>query len=265
MTASFIPVFTTYMREKSEEDVWDFANKLFWTLALIGGHHYDFGNGVFTVRGPLVRGKKSRGRSGHRIESRRFPVPVLRGAGLAGHGDIELLPHFWIAGGDTHRLECGGDSVFGERGMETLQESGDGDRGRSSSRRSIAVPDPGADAGAEGNDVQVWNFIFAPRDQECGAIDDSAAFRDRDRADQSAGRYAVRDGGGYASGKPDGVVLGRSRHGIGIGRVRDRGGYGDSADDVASGGGERLRGLKENAHVSRCGSWLSSRSLRCWD
>jgi putative peptidoglycan lipid II flippase len=35
MTASFIPVFTSYMREKSEEDVWDFANKLFWTLALL--------------------------------------------------------------------------------------------------------------------------------------------------------------------------------------------------------------------------------------
>ena len=35
MTASFIPVFTTWMREKSKEDVWDFANKLFWTLALV--------------------------------------------------------------------------------------------------------------------------------------------------------------------------------------------------------------------------------------
>jgi putative peptidoglycan lipid II flippase len=35
MTASFIPVFTTYMREESEDDVWDFANKLFWTLALM--------------------------------------------------------------------------------------------------------------------------------------------------------------------------------------------------------------------------------------
>ncbi|HEY1923855.1 MAG TPA: murein biosynthesis integral membrane protein MurJ [Candidatus Acidoferrum sp.] len=35
MTASFIPVFTTYMREKPKEDVWDFANKLFWTLALV--------------------------------------------------------------------------------------------------------------------------------------------------------------------------------------------------------------------------------------
>lgn len=35
MTASFIPVFTTYMREKSREEVWEFANKLFWTLALL--------------------------------------------------------------------------------------------------------------------------------------------------------------------------------------------------------------------------------------
>ncbi len=35
MTASFIPVFTGYMREKPKEEVWDFANKLFWTLALV--------------------------------------------------------------------------------------------------------------------------------------------------------------------------------------------------------------------------------------
>jgi putative peptidoglycan lipid II flippase len=28
-TAAFIPVFTTYMREKSPEEVWDFANRLF--------------------------------------------------------------------------------------------------------------------------------------------------------------------------------------------------------------------------------------------
>jgi len=35
MTASFIPVFTGYMREKSREEVWDFANRLFWTLALV--------------------------------------------------------------------------------------------------------------------------------------------------------------------------------------------------------------------------------------
>src|SRR6202163_4100557 len=35
MTASFIPDFTSYMRERSKEEVWDFANRLFWTLALV--------------------------------------------------------------------------------------------------------------------------------------------------------------------------------------------------------------------------------------
>ena len=35
MTASFIPVFTTYMAEKSREELWRFANRVFWTLALI--------------------------------------------------------------------------------------------------------------------------------------------------------------------------------------------------------------------------------------
>ncbi len=35
MTASFIPVFTKYLAEKPREEVWDFANRMFWTLALI--------------------------------------------------------------------------------------------------------------------------------------------------------------------------------------------------------------------------------------
>ena len=35
MTASFIPVFSSYMREKSGKELWEFANRLFWTLALV--------------------------------------------------------------------------------------------------------------------------------------------------------------------------------------------------------------------------------------
>ncbi len=35
MTASFIPVFTGYMADKTREEVWDFANRLFWTLAVV--------------------------------------------------------------------------------------------------------------------------------------------------------------------------------------------------------------------------------------
>jgi putative peptidoglycan lipid II flippase len=33
--AAFIPVFTTFMRERSKEELWQFANRLFWTAALV--------------------------------------------------------------------------------------------------------------------------------------------------------------------------------------------------------------------------------------
>jgi len=35
VAASFIPVFTTYMRDSSSDELWSFANRLFWTLALV--------------------------------------------------------------------------------------------------------------------------------------------------------------------------------------------------------------------------------------
>ncbi len=35
MTASFVPVFSSYLTEKERHEVWDFANRMFWTLSLI--------------------------------------------------------------------------------------------------------------------------------------------------------------------------------------------------------------------------------------
>jgi len=35
MTASFIPVFTDYMRNRSREETWKFANRLFWTFSVV--------------------------------------------------------------------------------------------------------------------------------------------------------------------------------------------------------------------------------------
>ena len=34
MTASFIPVFTNYLANKPREEVWEFANRLFWQVVL---------------------------------------------------------------------------------------------------------------------------------------------------------------------------------------------------------------------------------------
>src|SRR4051794_3359679 len=35
MTASFIPVFTRYLANEPRKNVWEFANRLFWTLAAV--------------------------------------------------------------------------------------------------------------------------------------------------------------------------------------------------------------------------------------
>jgi len=35
VAAAFVPVFTTYMRERTKEELWEFANKLFWTVGLV--------------------------------------------------------------------------------------------------------------------------------------------------------------------------------------------------------------------------------------
>ena len=35
MTASFIPIFAHYLNNKPREEVWEFAQRLFWTLAVM--------------------------------------------------------------------------------------------------------------------------------------------------------------------------------------------------------------------------------------
>jgi len=35
MTASFIPIFAHYLNTKPREEVWEFAQRLFWTLAVM--------------------------------------------------------------------------------------------------------------------------------------------------------------------------------------------------------------------------------------
>jgi len=35
VTASFIPIFANYLNNKPREEVWEFAHRLFWTLAVM--------------------------------------------------------------------------------------------------------------------------------------------------------------------------------------------------------------------------------------
>ena len=136
MTASFIPVFTTYMREKSEEDVWDFANKLFWTLALVVA--------VITILGMvfspfvvhLFAGKSRRGRQA--IELNRIVFPYLFFVALAAlaMGILNCFHMFGLPAATPVVLNVATILFTVARGMEALQGSGDVDRGGSTGRRS---------------------------------------------------------------------------------------------------------------------------------
>ncbi len=96
MTSSFIPVFTKYMREKTRGEVWDFANRLFWTLAFLVA--------IITVMGmvfsPAVihtftssQGTSVSYDAGHHPEPHYFPIFVFCFACRAGDGHFELLQH----------------------------------------------------------------------------------------------------------------------------------------------------------------------------
>lgn len=104
VAASFIPVFTTYMRETSSEDLWRFGNRLFWTLALVLA--------VVTVLGvifsPVViqsfSSPQDRASSyGEAIALNRIIFPYLFFAGLAalGMGILNSFHNFALPASTT--------------------------------------------------------------------------------------------------------------------------------------------------------------------
>src|SRR5208282_4759631 len=97
--ASFVPVFTTYMRERSKEELWEFANKLFWTLALVLA--------VITVLGVIfsrqVIAPFSTSGWNEAIALNRIIFPYLFFVGLAalGMGILNCFQHFALPASTT--------------------------------------------------------------------------------------------------------------------------------------------------------------------
>jgi len=99
VAASFVPVFTTYMRERSKEELWEFANKLFWTLAMVLA--------VITVLGVIfsrqVIAPFSTAGWGEAIALNRIILPYLFFVGLAalGMGILNCFSHFALPASTT--------------------------------------------------------------------------------------------------------------------------------------------------------------------
>jgi Uncharacterized membrane protein, putative virulence factor len=90
VAASFIPVFTTYMRDRSSEELWAFANRLFWTIALVLAVIIVLGNDFLPGGHSDVHVYRRQchqlGRS-YYSEPHHLPVSVLSWAYRARHGD----------------------------------------------------------------------------------------------------------------------------------------------------------------------------------
>ncbi len=175
MTASFIPVFTTYMRERTKEEVWDFANKLFWTLALVVA--------IITILGMvfspfvvhLFAGKSAAGDQAVELNRIVFPYLFFVAMAALAMGILNCFHIFGLPAATPGGIEHCDDCFFHRGGVALFQGSCDIHRGGRAGRGRVAVFDASAGAGSQGNDVQVRDLFFASRHQERGAVDDSAA------------------------------------------------------------------------------------------
>ena len=169
MTASFIPVFTDYMRNRTREETWAFANRLFWTFSVILA--------ALTVLGvifsPLfVRFFSMFGKNQVQIEAiylnrLMFPVHPVHRDGGAGDGHLELFSYFWDAGRHADSAEYLLYRLFGSGGLEAFLEPGGGaGRGRSGGR-DLPVFLAGPAIGEAGNELS--SLAFRLRIREFGA------------------------------------------------------------------------------------------------
>ena len=258
MTASFIPVFTTYMREKSKEEVWDFANKLFWTLALVVA--------VITVLGMvfspavvhLFAGKNVA--ADQAVELNRIVFPYLFFVALAAlaMGILNCFHVFGLPAATPVVLNLatilftiaavwryfkdpatsivvgvlvGGVLQFLIQVPSLVQKGMKFNFG-------ISFSHPG---------IRNVARLMIPRLFGIG-IGQINLFVDT--------RFATAST--HARRKPGGAVSCGPRDGAGAGRVRDCRGHGDSADDVAPGGRARILNRSRRRWPSRCESWRSS-------
>jgi putative peptidoglycan lipid II flippase len=226
MTASFIPVFTTWMREKPKEEVWDFANRLFWTLAVVLA--------IITVLGMVFSPAviqtftSSSDKSVHWDEAvalNRIIFPYLFFIGLAALA-MGILNCFHVFGLPASTPVFLNLSII-------LFSIGAVWRYFKDPAVSLAVGV--LVGGALQFLIQVPLLVRKGMKFSFGLSFDHPGIRNRDRADQFFRGYLLCKCRKDAARQLDGVVRGGPRHGTGFGRLRHFGGDSNFADDVAPG------------------------------
>ncbi len=169
MTASFIPVFTDYMRNRTREETWEFANRLFWTFSVILSALTVLGV-IFSplfVRFFSMFGKNQVQLQAVYLNRLMFPYILFIGMAALAMAILNCFPYFRAARGHAHPAEYLLYCVLGSGGVEAFFKSGGGaGRGRAGGWNFSIFP-AGAATGQPGNEFQVCAFRF--RIPGCGA------------------------------------------------------------------------------------------------
>lgn len=99
VAASFVPVFTTYMRERSKEELWEFANKLFWTFALVLSVITVLG--VIFSRQVIVPFSTTGWNEAIALNRIMFPYIFFVGLAALGMGILNCFQHFALPASTT--------------------------------------------------------------------------------------------------------------------------------------------------------------------
>ena len=115
VSAAFIPVFTGYVAKKSKREIWEFADRAFWTLTSDSGAHRR-SRGHFLAAGDLLFTLFGANRLdwGFAVYLNRIIFPYVLFIGLAAlaMGDSEQFAGVRIAGIDADRFQFDADPVF---------------------------------------------------------------------------------------------------------------------------------------------------------
>ncbi len=165
MTAAFIPVFADHMRNRSREETWQFANRLFWTFSTVLA--------VLTIVGvifsPLtVRLFSMFGKNQVQIEAvylnrLMFPYILFIGMAALAMAILNLFSYLRIACGDTDSVERLVHRILDGGCLALLFEPCGGPCGGRPCRGNIAILPSSAATRPAWHEFQIRDIVFRTR------------------------------------------------------------------------------------------------------
>ena len=247
--ASFIPIFSGYLRDKPRAEAWAFAQKVFWdmavVLAVVAALGAIFSRQVIYVF-TLFGGETFHWDLAIYLNRIIFPAIFFIGLGGAGGGHPEQLSRLRASGIDADFFQSDLHRVFVWHSVSAGSAMGPRKpTGRRPSRWAsgcwwealfqLAMQIPALVR--LGMPMGVSLSLSRSRRAQGRAVDGSELFRHGRVSDQSFRGHDFRHVVAHAFGQHHVALRGGPGHAIGAGKLRHRHVHRAAADNVASGGG----------------------------